>query len=102
MYSKIAIASYYLPDILFFISGFIFAKKGFTLIELENKPIKPLISNLVNKLWRLYPLYLLIIIIFWQISPTLHSGPIWYEYQSEAAQCNSSWWRVLLLIDNWF
>jgi peptidoglycan/LPS O-acetylase OafA/YrhL len=42
------------------------------------------------------------IIIFWQISPTLHSGPIWYEYQDETAQCNTSWWRVFLLIDNWF
>lgn len=101
-FSKIAIASYYIPDTLFFISGFIFAKKGLSLIEIENRPIKPLISLISKKLLRLYPLYLIIIIIFWQISPTLRSGPIWFVYQDEARHCDSSWWRVLLLIDNWF
>jgi len=42
------------------------------------------------------------ILIYWQITPSLHAGPIWYEYQSEAKVCNSKWWQSLLFIDNWF
>lgn len=40
--------------------------------------------------------------IYWQISPTLHSGPVWYEYSNEVAVCNTRWWQALLFIDNWF
>lgn len=71
-------ASYYIPDVLFFISGFIFAKKGFQIIEVEKRPITPLFQMLGRKMRRLYPLYLLIVIIYWLVSPSLHAGPVWY------------------------
>ena len=48
------------------------------------------------------PLYWGFILIYWQISPALHAGPVWYEYQEQAAICSSAWWRVLFFIDNWF
>ena len=55
-----------------------------------------------RKLARLYPLYIAVLFIYWCISPSIHTGPVWYEYQEDAAICNHSWWKVLLLIDNWF
>ena len=55
-----------------------------------------------KRIGRLYPLYLAVLLIYWCITPSLHMGPVWYKYQEEVAVCNHSWWRVLLLIDNWF
>ena len=80
-FSKIAIAAYYLPDTLFFISAFIFAKKAFLLIELENNPVRPLLRLFGKKLLKLYPLYWAVILMYWQISPSWHGGPVWYEYE---------------------
>ena len=101
-FSQIAVAAYYLPDALFFISGFLLAKKGFALIEVETRTKQAIFRLISGKVIRWVPLYWAIVIIYWQISPSLHAGPIWYEYEEQAAVCNSAWWRVLFFIDNWF
>lgn len=101
-YAKIALSAYYVPDILFFISGFLLAKRAFELIEVEPRGNKALLKLVVRKLTKLAPLYWIFVLIFWQITPALHSGPVWFEYQAEAETCSRAWWRVLFFIDNWF
>ena len=78
------------------------AKKGFELIELETRGTSALLKLFLSKVTKLIPLYWAVIAIYWQVTPALHAGPVWYEYQGEAAVCNGAWWRVLLFIDNWF
>lgn len=95
---KFAVFAYYIPDIFFFISSFLFAQK----ILLSQEEDLNLFKTLGKRLARLYPLYIVVFLIYWCISPALHAGPVWYKYQEQAAVCNSSWWRVLLMIDNWF
>ena len=51
---------------------------------------------------KLYPLYLVVMFVYWFITPALHAGPLWNVYNDEVEQCYSSWWRSLLMIDNWF
>ena len=51
---------------------------------------------------RLYPFYLAVWIIYWLVSPGLHAGPVWFVYEEAAGVCDGSWWRVLLMVDNWF
>ena len=51
---------------------------------------------------KLYPTYLITIIIFWIVGPTLHAGPLWPVYTQNANNCNSNWWRSFLMIDNYF
>ena len=65
-------------------------------------PSLGIFSLLWGKVKRWLPVYWAFIVIYWCISPTLHAGPVWYEYQADATICNSAWWRVLLFIDNWF
>ena len=91
--------AYYLPDIFFFISAFIFTQK---LLAIEGDYFPAIFKNLGSRVARLYPLYFMVLLIYWCITPSLHMGPVWYKYQEEVAVCNHSWWRVLLLIDNWF
>ena len=102
LFAKVAVTAVYLPDLLFFISGYLFARKGFDLLHAHHQPTKPLLMHLGKKMLRLYPLYLGIVLIYWQVSPTLHGGPVWYHYMDDAERCGWTWWRALLLIDNWW
>ena len=79
-FSKAAVAAYYIPDSLFFMSGFLLARKGFSMLEVEQKPQRVVLKVLKDKLVRWVPLYWAFIVIYWLISPSLHAGPIWYEY----------------------
>ena len=99
-FSTIATFTYYIPDIFFFISGFLFANK--LLCYEEEDKNKFILKSILKKFIRLYPLYFFTILIYWLISPTVTSGAVWYVYQQEAEQCNYAWWRAFLLIDNWF
>ena len=86
-YAKLAMFSYYLPDIFLFISGFLFASK---VIQHQN-----LMQAIVDKVARLYPLYLATLLIYWLVSPGLHAGPVWFVYEEQVAVCDGSWWKVL-------
>jgi peptidoglycan/LPS O-acetylase OafA/YrhL len=77
----------------------VFTKK---VVSCQENQYKNLFKVLGLKLIRLYPLYIVVLIIYWGVSPSLHVGPVWYVYQEEAQVCSTAWWRVLLLIDNWF
>lgn len=55
-----------------------------------------------RKLVKLYPLYLVIILIYWFVTPSIHAGPLWNVYESQVAQCNHNWWSAFLMIDNWW
>jgi hypothetical protein len=32
----------------------------------------------------------------------MHAGPLWNHYLEQNQQCNTTWWRALILIDNWW
>jgi hypothetical protein len=76
-YSKVAMFAVYLPDILFFISGYLLARKCLQLEILEGHHFAQFLGR---KLYRLYPFYIATILIFSTISPSMHSGPVWYVY----------------------
>lgn len=59
-------------------------------------------ATFFRKLIKLYPTYFVVLIVYWFVTPSLHSGPLWNVYQDQVQQCNSSWWRSIIMIDNWF
>lgn len=67
-----------MPDIFIFISGFLFTRK---ILAFEDNHIVNIFKSVGWKLLRLYPLYIVVLVIYWGISPALHAGPIWYIYQ---------------------
>lgn len=94
--------AYYIPDIFFFISGYLLTKTIFTEVEFAaNKPMF-LLSKLAKKLIRLCPVYIVCLVIFWSIVPSIHSGPMWMIYSDEINRCDTVWWRNILMIDNLF
>lgn len=94
--------AYYLPDIFFFISGYLLTKTVFTEVEFAANKSMFLLAKFGRKLLRLYPIYIVCLVIFWVIVPSLHSGPVWMVYKDEVTNCNSVWWRNVLMIDNFF
>jgi peptidoglycan/LPS O-acetylase OafA/YrhL len=57
----------------------------------------------MGKFTRLYPIYLVCLLIYYFVIPSLHAGPMWSIYVDEQVeQCNPGIWRNLLLIDNMF
>lgn len=102
-YAKVATFAYYFPDIFYFISAFVLARKLINLDEVEdsNKTLN-IMAVALRKLIRLYPLYIAVLLIYWLITPSIHAGPLWNVYMEQIGQCNSSWWRAFLMIDNWF
>ena len=101
-YSKLACFAYYLPDIFFLISGFLFARKLFRMDEYKEEKMFEMLKIFGRKFLRLYPMYFIVICIYWFVSPALHAGPLWNVYTDQADQCTKTWWRSLLLIDNWW
>ena len=92
--------SYYLPDIFFFISGFLLTQKIFREVEyVSNKPVF-LLKCYIRKIIRLYPIYVVCLLIYYFVIPSLHAGPIWFVYTDEIGHCSSSFWANLLLINN--
>lgn len=82
-YSRIALLSYYLPDIFYFISAFTFTGKLIQLDELEDNKLANIFTAFLKKLLKLYPSYLAIIVVYWAITPSLHAGPLWNVYLGE-------------------
>lgn len=71
-------AAYYLPDILFFMSGFLLSRKGFALLEVEQRPARALWRLMREKVMKWGVLYYSFVGIYWLISPCLHAGPLWF------------------------
>jgi len=61
-----------------------------------------LVKQLGKKILRLYPIYIVCLIIFWAVVPSIHAGPVWIIYEEEIERCETVWWRNVLMIDNFF
>uniref|UniRef100_A0A8D8VUV6 Nose resistant to fluoxetine protein 6 n=1 Tax=Cacopsylla melanoneura TaxID=428564 RepID=A0A8D8VUV6_9HEMI len=90
-------ASMNILDTFFFISGFLLAK---TFIQNLNKHKTPnFFSLIVNRLFRIYPMYLMIIGFTIWVQPYIGEGPLWKSYaDTEAQVCRKYWWQNLLFI----
>ena len=81
LFTKIALFSYYLPDLFFMISSYLLASKLIRINTDEDNPIEIICTTFQKKIVKIYPIYLSIIIIYWGISGALHCGPVWYAYE---------------------
>lgn len=73
--------SYYIPDVFFIISGFLFCKKMLLCDEDGANPYLEIFKNILARIARLYPVYLTVFLIYWCITPALHCGPVWFVYK---------------------
>ncbi|KAL1453357.1 hypothetical protein WDU94_007498 [Cyamophila willieti] len=86
-----------LLDTFFFISGFLLARY---VIQNLNKNKSPNFCRIiVNRVFRIYPMYLMIIGFTIWVQPYIGEGPLWTSYADKEAQiCRQYWWQNLLFI----
>jgi peptidoglycan/LPS O-acetylase OafA/YrhL len=83
-----------------------FCLSGFLLSYVLMKKIKgmkgkfPAVKMIIHRLIRLYPLFVIVFILYAGIVPALGSGPVFKVYDDEIATCPSTWWYVFTFILN--
>jgi len=96
----LALTAFFSVDVFFLLSGFL---QGFQLLtKLKKTPvsIKAYLQLLRHRWMRLAPTYLVAILIYWKLTVTFNTGPLWYQYSNRAQQCGDSWWKNILFLDN--
>ncbi|KAI5724799.1 hypothetical protein M8J77_007310 [Diaphorina citri] len=84
-------------DTFFFISGFLLA---WGIIQKLNKNRTLNYSTMIlNRVVRMYPMYILIIAFTIWVLPYVGEGPMWKPYaEAESQYCKQSWWQNLLFV----
>lgn len=57
-------------------------------------------SLIADRFLRLAPAYYFVFFFGWLVGPYLGSGPWWYTYEKNFADCHEHWWMVLLMANN--
>ena len=103
--STVADASLFAVDIFFFLGGFFVA---FVLIGKFNA-LKKTTTHFkffghiyFHRIYRIWPSYVLCIMILYKLSVYFWSGPVWGSFKTLTELCDDKWWTNLLYIDNLF
>lgn len=101
--STIVGAASFSVDVFFCIGGFFVA---FALIgkfsALKTNNFKLLGKMYFHRIYRIWPSYVLCILLYYKISIYFGSGPIWGNYNVLTKNCSENWWTNVLYIDNFF
>jgi hypothetical protein len=59
-------------------------------------------AAMLHRLWRLWPTYLFVLLLFSFVARFLGSGPVWHEFQNDdrISACKEHWWEAALFINN--
>eukprot|EP00026_Physarum_polycephalum_P004720 Phypoly_transcript_04743.p1 GENE.Phypoly_transcript_04743~~Phypoly_transcript_04743.p1 ORF type:complete len:617 (+),score=51.21 Phypoly_transcript_04743:168-2018(+) len=89
----------YAVDVFFFLSAFLVVYLTYRQMK-SNKPV-PWVYYYAHRYWRLTPVYMLLIFIYFKVIPALGRGPIWFMYKgSSVPACDKYWWTNMLYINN--
>jgi len=74
-------SGYNIVDLLFFVSG---AVGAFCILTKLDKPANQFngvfyAKLIAHRFLRLWPMYMLVLFFFWQVSPVLFQGPVWAQ-----------------------
>ena len=96
-------ASFFAVDVFFFLGGFFVA---FVLIgkftALKTAHFKFFGQIYFHRIYRIWPSYMLCIMISYKLSVYVWSGPVWGAFKYMTGLCDGRWWTNLLYIDNLF
>jgi len=87
-------------DSFLFLSGFLLAY--LTIRELNRKGRMPWLLFYFHRFWRLTPVYLFVILLFWKLNVFWVDGPSSLPMTPEADVCATYWWTNMLYINNFY
>lgn len=98
------IAGYFVVDLFFFIGGCVATFTLLTKLKQVNFKLTPklYLKIILHRFLRVWPMYMLFLFFFWQVSRYMFDGPIWLAYQTWTGMCdNGNWVKNVFFIDNW-
>jgi peptidoglycan/LPS O-acetylase OafA/YrhL len=88
-------------DTFFYLSAFL--TTYFTLQTLQDKGRVSWSMYFFHRFWRLTPVYLFVLFLWWQLSPYFVKGPLWFLHTPRIeATCGTYWWTNVLYINNFW
>ena len=73
-------AAYFAVDVFFWLGAFLVTIGMIPQLEKGMSFVKFYFGALLHRFIRIWPTYMLAILIFWKIGPLLGNGPIWSGY----------------------
>lgn len=80
-------AAYFAVDTFFWMGGFLVTIGLLDQIAKSKSFLKFYGGCVLHRFIRIWPTYMLAILIFWQIAPFVSSGPIWQSFSMVASSC---------------
>ena len=95
-------AAPYVVDIFFWTTGFLGAYIMFIVMNKKKGELPNPILSYLHRYFRLIPLYIVALLLFWFVMPIVGDGPVFYNLQKKADNWSSYWWSHLLMINNFY
>lgn len=94
-------AAYFAVDTFFWIGGFLITLGMLDQMKKVKSFVKFYFGAIVHRFIRIWPTYMIAILLFWKIAPYLGNGPIWSIFYRLSCSCNDGGvlWNVFF-IDN--
>ena len=82
-------AAYFAVDVFFWIGGFLITMGMLDQMKKKIKFIPFYFGCILHRLIRIWPTYMIAILIFWKIAPYFGDGPIWNAFYQFTSECNN-------------
>jgi hypothetical protein len=94
-------AAYFAVDTFFWIGGFLITLGMLEQLKKVKNFVKFYFGAILHRFIRIWPTYMIAILIFWKIAPYLGNGPIWPIFYNISCSCNNGGilWNMFF-IDN--
>ena len=99
--ATLAPAAYFAVDTFFWVGGLLVTIGMLDQIKKIKKLSKFFIGSVVHRFIRIWPTYMVAILLFWKVAPFFGNGPIWRNFYTLTKSCNNGGilWNMFF-IDN--
>lgn len=97
--TTMAPAAYFAVDTFFWVGGFLITIGMLDQLKKVKNFIKFYFGAVIHRIIRIWPTYMLSILLFWKIAPYFGDGPIWKTFYNLTCPCNDGgvFWNMFFL-----
>jgi len=96
-------SGYYAVDSFFWLAGFLQTVLMIDKLKEKSLSAKIYFGLLSHRWMRIWPTYIICILIYYKIMPHLGEGPIWFNYTNMLKTCDDgNVWKNVFFVDNLF
>jgi len=92
-------AAYFAVDTFFWIGGFLITFGMLEQVRKAKSFPKFYFGSVLHRFVRIWPTYMLAILMYWKVAPYLGNGPIWKTFYTLSCSCNNGGviWNMFFL-----